>query len=241
MVHWSQWCIYAPVSYYSVLSLTSAFNYWFLRMTFHSFKKKGWIFSVCIQLSFMPCRSVGSSSYIFQKLRNFLLLSDASAIGMQQLISIEAFISISLSGPHRLHLWSHGDPNVQFNRTQMKPSTLVIPGGEGTLFPPAFNTTYTLTSEKQALIMKVSPVQFEPFAMKCVTVVWLISLFAISDWQTQEPDTNPLLSFSWSTECFQNEGVGVGEGWLRSNQRNVFFFCMINALSSCHGATLLYF
>ncbi|KAG7327341.1 hypothetical protein KOW79_008947 [Hemibagrus wyckioides] len=36
----------------------------------------------------------------------------------------------------------------------MKPSTLVIPGGEGTLFPPAFTTTYTLTSEKQASLVK---------------------------------------------------------------------------------------
>lgn len=55
------------------------FNYWFLRTTFHSFKKKswkkGWIFSVCIQHSFMPCRSMGSSSYIFQKPCNFYSFS----------------------------------------------------------------------------------------------------------------------------------------------------------------------
>lgn len=53
----------------------------------------------------------------------------------------------------------------------MKPSTLVIPGGEGTLLPPAFTTTYTLTSEKQALLMKVNSTQFDPFAVKRVTVV----------------------------------------------------------------------
>lgn len=53
----------------------------------------------------------------------------------------------------------------------MKLSTLVIPSGEGTSFPPAFTVTYVLTSEKQALLMKVNSAQFDPFAVKCVTVV----------------------------------------------------------------------